>query len=116
MSEAELHFIRARLRGGQLSKARRGELPVPLPVGGVGGERLLVRLELLPGDCKHANNPAAGAQLVLGAKDEVLYISSGLASRIERGVVDFDTGEGFHGLIAFDIVPESEIPLEAQFR
>ena len=26
MSEAELHFIRARLRGGHLSKARRGEL------------------------------------------------------------------------------------------
>ena len=33
MSEAELHFIRARLRGGQLSKARRGELQMPLPVG-----------------------------------------------------------------------------------
>ncbi|HUY49276.1 MAG TPA: recombinase family protein [Streptosporangiaceae bacterium] len=33
MSEAELHFIRARLRGGQLSKARRGELIMPLPVG-----------------------------------------------------------------------------------
>lgn len=33
MSEAELHFIRARLRGGQLSKARRGELQVALPVG-----------------------------------------------------------------------------------
>lgn len=33
MSEAELHFLRARLRGGQLSKARRGELPMPLPVG-----------------------------------------------------------------------------------
>lgn len=33
MSEAELHFIKARLRGGQLSKARRGELPIPLPVG-----------------------------------------------------------------------------------
>lgn len=33
MSEAELHFIRARLRGGQLSKARRGELAIPLPVG-----------------------------------------------------------------------------------
>jgi DNA invertase Pin-like site-specific DNA recombinase len=33
MSEAELHFIRARLRGGQLSKARRGELPMALPVG-----------------------------------------------------------------------------------
>jgi len=33
ISEAELHFIRARLRGGQLSKARRGELIMPLPVG-----------------------------------------------------------------------------------
>ena len=33
MSEAELHFIRARLIGGQLSKARRGELKMLLPVG-----------------------------------------------------------------------------------
>ena len=33
MSEAELHFIRARLRGGLLSKAKRGELIVALPVG-----------------------------------------------------------------------------------
>jgi DNA invertase Pin-like site-specific DNA recombinase len=33
MSEAELHFIKARLRGGVLSKARRGELLTPLPVG-----------------------------------------------------------------------------------
>ena len=33
ISEAELHFIRARLRGGQLSKARRGELIMPLPIG-----------------------------------------------------------------------------------
>ena len=33
MSEAELHFIRARLRGGIISKAKRGELIVALPVG-----------------------------------------------------------------------------------
>src|SRR3954469_11413711 len=33
MSEAELHFIRARLQGGILSKARRGELQTPLPIG-----------------------------------------------------------------------------------
>ena len=31
LSEAELHLIRARLRGGILSKARRGELVMPLP-------------------------------------------------------------------------------------
>jgi len=33
MSEAELHMLRARLRGGMLNKARRGELRIPLPVG-----------------------------------------------------------------------------------
>jgi DNA invertase Pin-like site-specific DNA recombinase len=33
MSEAELHILRARLRGGVLSKARRGELECPLPIG-----------------------------------------------------------------------------------
>src|SRR3989442_9265083 len=33
MSEAELHVLQARLRGGVLSKARRGELAGPLPVG-----------------------------------------------------------------------------------
>jgi hypothetical protein len=33
MSEAELHVMQARMRGGLLSKARRGELQVPIPVG-----------------------------------------------------------------------------------
>jgi DNA invertase Pin-like site-specific DNA recombinase len=33
MSEAELHVMRARLRGGLLNKARRGDLKLPLPIG-----------------------------------------------------------------------------------
>jgi DNA invertase Pin-like site-specific DNA recombinase len=33
MSAAELHFIKARMRGGALSRANRGEYRVPLPVG-----------------------------------------------------------------------------------
>jgi DNA invertase Pin-like site-specific DNA recombinase len=33
MSEAELHVLKARLLGGILNKARRGELESPLPVG-----------------------------------------------------------------------------------
>lgn len=33
MSQAELHFIRARLQGGKLNKAKKGELHFPLPVG-----------------------------------------------------------------------------------
>lgn len=33
MSEAELHVLRARLRGGILNQARRGALKMPLPIG-----------------------------------------------------------------------------------
>ena len=83
-------------------------------------------------ECFNASkkNQAAGAQLVLGPNDEVLYISKGLENRIEQGLIDFETGEGFHGLIGFDedgdgvadahtwigVGPGGEIPLEAQFR
>lgn len=33
MSEAELHFLKERMRGGLLNKAKRGELKKPLPIG-----------------------------------------------------------------------------------
>lgn len=33
LSQAELHFIRARLHGGKLNKAKKGALRFPLPVG-----------------------------------------------------------------------------------
>jgi len=45
MSEAELHMIRARLQGGLLSKARRGELRTALPLGFVYDEEGEVRLD-----------------------------------------------------------------------
>src|ERR1035438_3900137 len=46
MSEAELHFLKARMRGGQINKARRGELRIGAPVGLV--YRLDGALELDP--------------------------------------------------------------------
>jgi DNA invertase Pin-like site-specific DNA recombinase len=45
MSEAELHVMQARMRGGLLSKARRGELQVPLPVGFLYDEQGQVLLD-----------------------------------------------------------------------
>ena len=45
MSEAELYAIRARLQGGLLSKARRGELRIPLPIGFLYDERSRVVLD-----------------------------------------------------------------------
>ena len=45
MSEAELHVLKARLRGGILNKARRGELEIRLPIGFVRDARGRVRLD-----------------------------------------------------------------------
>ena len=56
MSEAELHLLQSRLRGGILNKARRGELALRLPVG-------LVRLT----DGRCARDPDAGIQASIAA-------------------------------------------------
>jgi DNA invertase Pin-like site-specific DNA recombinase len=45
MSEAELHVLRARLRGGIVSKARRGELEIRLPIGFIYDAEGCVRLD-----------------------------------------------------------------------
>lgn len=45
MSEAELHVLKARLRGGILNKARRGELEVRMPIGFVHDPTGRVRLD-----------------------------------------------------------------------
>src|SRR6266545_2954340 len=45
MSEAELHMILARCRGGILNKARRGEFRSRLPIGLVYGENGSVKLD-----------------------------------------------------------------------
>jgi DNA invertase Pin-like site-specific DNA recombinase len=45
MSEAELHLLKARLRGGQLTKARSGQLWLPLPAGFVYDHQARVILD-----------------------------------------------------------------------
>lgn len=45
ISEVELHYIRARLRGGILNKAKRGELMSPLPVGLIYDDARRVQLD-----------------------------------------------------------------------
>lgn len=65
ISEVELHYIRARLRGGILNKARRGELVSPLPVGlvydeaGVSSLILMCKCKLPSACClQHISAPA----------------------------------------------------------
>jgi hypothetical protein len=81
-------------------------------------------------ECINASksDQAAGAQVLIGPTGEIVWTTEGLANRIDQGVIDPDTGAGFHGLIAFDadgddiadystwidVGPDGEIPLVAQ--
>jgi len=92
---------------------------------------VLIAAPALAHQCTNASksDPAAGAQIVFGLDGQPIFITQGLLNRIERGLVDAETGEGFHGIIAFDldgdgeadastwigVGPDGEIPLEAQF-
>jgi hypothetical protein len=92
---------------------------------------LVIASSALAHECTNASksDPAAGAQaLIDAASGEILWISEGLANRLAQGVVDPNTSEGFHGLIAFDatgdgiadfstwigVGPDGEVPLVAQ--
>src|SRR5262245_29397225 len=45
MAQAELHFLHARLQGGKLNKAKKGELRFPVPVGLCYDEQGRIRLD-----------------------------------------------------------------------
>lgn len=97
------------------------------------GAAAVVVLTAAPGlahQCVNASrNGAAGAQLVFGQEGDVIWISKGLQSRVDKGLVDFESGVGFHGLIGFDIDgdgvgdlatwivgKDGEVPLKAQYN
>lgn len=82
-------------------------------------------------ECVNADkNAAAGVQVVIDVNTgELVWTSHGLQQRIDQGLVDPATGEGFSGLLGFDldgdavadvstfiVGPDMEIPEEAQFN
>jgi len=91
---------------------------------------LLIATSVMAHECVNANKrPDAGVQVVFNFDGQIVWVSDGLAKRIERGIVDPETGEGFHGLVGFDIDgdgsadvttflvgPDDEIPWQAQAR
>ena len=54
--------------------------------------------------CMNASkNQAAGVQVVIDANTgEIVWISNGLQHRVDQGLVNPETGEGFSGLLGFD--------------
>jgi hypothetical protein len=59
----------------------------------------------LAGHCTNADkNAAAGVQAVLDLNTfQIVFVSNGLQQRIDQGLVNLQTGEGFSGLIGFDL-------------
>lgn len=78
--------------------------------------------------CTNVSKPTlAGAQVILDAEGNIASATKGVLNRVERGIIDADSGEGYHGLVAFDsdgdgiadvmtyiVGPNAEIPLQAQ--
>ena len=105
----------------------------PLLVGSAAAAAtLLGAAPALAHECVNASkkNQGAGVQVVFDeTTGEIGWMSKGVESRIARGLVDLETGEGFHGLIGLDIDgdrvvdvatwivgPNGEIPLQAQWN
>lgn len=94
-----------------------------------GSAIVLTAVPSLAHECVNASKPAqAGVQLILGPSG-IEWTTPGLAARIASGLVDPDTGVGFHGLIGVDfdgdgvvdfqtfiVGPDDEIPELAQFN
>ena len=94
-----------------------------------GQHRLLIRC---PGQRvrQREQQPEAGAQAIINfVTGEVEVVTEGLQRRIDQGLVDPATGEGFHGLFGFDfngdgivdatsyiVGPDDHIPGLAQFN
>jgi hypothetical protein len=92
---------------------------------------MLIASSAFAHECVNASksDPAAGAQALIDTTTgEIIWTTEGLANRVARGVVDPESTEGFHGLIAFDVNsdgiadfstwidvgPDGEVPLVAQ--
>jgi len=62
--------------------------------------------------CYNPNKPAgAGAQVILDENFEVgpdSVQTKGLQNRIDKGLVDTEEGEGYHGIVGFDLDGDGE--------
>lgn len=81
-------------------------------------------------ECTNASKPAgSGIQVLIGPTDEIEWATKGVWNRIDQGLIDPDSGEGFSGLVGIDfdgdgnadfstyiVGPDGEIPLKAQWN
>jgi hypothetical protein len=52
------------------------------------------------------HDPSKGVQVILdvsGAEPSIEWANQGVLNRVNNGIIDPETGEGFHGLIGYDV-------------
>ena len=94
---------------------------------------LLAATPVLAHECVNASKKyaASGAQIIFdGTFENIIWATEGVQRRLESGVIDQETGEGFHGIIGVDfegdgivdfatwtnVGPDGAIPLQAQLN
>ncbi|GAB3619325.1 hypothetical protein GCM10027417_05850 [Glutamicibacter endophyticus] len=104
---------------------------VALGIAAIPAVLMLVAGSALAHECVNASkvNQAAGVQVVIDDESgEVVWATRGVLNRIAQGIINPETGEGFSGLIGFDVNgdqvadlatwivgPNGEIPQQAQY-
>ncbi len=85
-----------------MTTRRRTRRLAGVAIGAVAS--IAIATSALAYDCTNASKPpASGVQVILNMQTgEIEWTTPGLANRVGQGLVDPDTGEGFHGLIGFD--------------
>jgi hypothetical protein len=64
---------------------------------------LVLAATALATDCTNASrNGDAGAQIIINLVTGDIWLTEGLTNRVDKGLVDISSGEGFHGLAALD--------------
>ena len=52
---------------------------------------------------KDAHDPSKGVQVIINATDDSIeWANAGVLNRVNQGLIDPATGEGFHGLVGLD--------------
>jgi hypothetical protein len=52
---------------------------------------------------RDAHNPTAGAQVIVDDNDNIVFATNGVLNRIDRGLIDPESGDGLHGIVSFGI-------------
>ena len=68
-------------------------------------------------ECVNASKDSdAGVHVVIDIQTgETVFVSAAVQQRIDRGLIDLETGAGFHGLLGFDFTGDGEADVTTWF-